>query len=639
VSAENDRLIAAALDLKARGLRVFPLIPGTKRPAVKEWQKYATLDEAMIRRVWGAKPYNIGVTMGGGFLGLDIDVKDGRQGLASAEALGVEPAGFVVRTPSGGLHVYYSGPDVANSAGKLGPGLDVRSLGGYLVGPGSVIEGNAYVVEADGEPLPVPSSVVHRLTAPEKRRAEATAVDVALDEPASLERAVQYLRHHAPAAVEGLGGDDTTYRVACRLKDLGLSAETALAILAQHWNERCTPPWPLDELNTKVANAYNYGTSASGSAHPSIDFANVKLSAFETSRDTADRARQFALTWACDRRLPLYWLLKNVLPAVGLVLIYGPPKCGKSFLADWLGGCVVTGKPWLGEELRAEKAGALFLLGEGSGTMGLRLKAFELEHNCSIRDLAWATVSDLSSPNVADALERVVREAQGILAAQGKRLRVIVVDTFASAMGIDDENAAPHVTRAMQLLEALAQRWQVCVVVVAHAGKLENGPRGSSAFSAAVDLVLRVQRCDGARGKNATRSVTVTHNRNGPEDGEWFFRLIPVQLPADEEGEPQSSCVVRVTGPPTKSASLADRAAIEAVDRALATHGEQISGHGQAVKRAAVAEALSEVSGKSKHAARRAVERALEALCTEDRYKQFRIGPQWYVAKAGPLNI
>ena len=45
----------------------------------------------------------------------------------------------MARTPSGGLHVYFANPEreLKCSAGLLGPGLDVRANGGYIILPSS----------------------------------------------------------------------------------------------------------------------------------------------------------------------------------------------------------------------------------------------------------------------------------------------------------------------------------------------------------------------------------------------------------------------------------------------------------------------------------------------------------------------
>ena len=67
---------------------------------------------------------------------------------------------YVVDTPSGGCHLYFSvAGDVRarNSAGAIGPHIDVRADGGYVVGAGSRIGGRAYSARGRRAPAPLPS--------------------------------------------------------------------------------------------------------------------------------------------------------------------------------------------------------------------------------------------------------------------------------------------------------------------------------------------------------------------------------------------------------------------------------------------------------------------------------------------------
>src|SRR6266571_1588983 len=62
---ERRVLLAAALDYADRGWHVFPLSPGSKAPALpQDWQNMATTDPVLIRSWWGARSYNIGVSVG-----------------------------------------------------------------------------------------------------------------------------------------------------------------------------------------------------------------------------------------------------------------------------------------------------------------------------------------------------------------------------------------------------------------------------------------------------------------------------------------------------------------------------------------------------------------------------------------------
>ena len=58
--------------------------------------------------------------------------------------------------------------------------------------------------------------------------------------------------------MEGAGGDARTLSVAAKLKDYGLTEATALELLLDHYNDRCSPPWSPEELELKVANAWAY---------------------------------------------------------------------------------------------------------------------------------------------------------------------------------------------------------------------------------------------------------------------------------------------------------------------------------------------------------------------------------------------
>lgn len=146
---------AVAYACSRLGFKVFPLRSGLGTPAFAGWPKLASSDEETIRRWWTGDyaGYSVGVLTGAasGIWVLDIDVKDA-DGFASLRELcaqhhcGTRPfeQTMVVRTPSGGAHVYFhwdSAADtdggVVNSVGRLGAGLDVRGTNGYVRAPGT----------------------------------------------------------------------------------------------------------------------------------------------------------------------------------------------------------------------------------------------------------------------------------------------------------------------------------------------------------------------------------------------------------------------------------------------------------------------------------------------------------------------
>ena len=138
------------------GFRVFPLVPGTKRPAVEGWKAKATADVSTIREWWAGGdftgyPVGIATGAGSGVWVLDLDRKGGVDGFASLRDLAAQhgstladfTATMTVATPSGGAHLYFRWDETAdaeggvkNSSGHVGPGIDVRGIGGLVKAPG-----------------------------------------------------------------------------------------------------------------------------------------------------------------------------------------------------------------------------------------------------------------------------------------------------------------------------------------------------------------------------------------------------------------------------------------------------------------------------------------------------------------------
>ena len=162
-----------------RGLAVFPLPPGGRRP-LPGWQDRCVSDPALVRRLW-VPGDNIGVgCRASSLVGIDLDCHQGANGIAVFERLCAAhrqpwPDTLTVRTPHGGLHLYFRVPvgrTIGSTSGGragLGPGIDTRGpgrrRGGYLVGPGSVVDGTPYVITRDAPILELPAWLADLLEA------------------------------------------------------------------------------------------------------------------------------------------------------------------------------------------------------------------------------------------------------------------------------------------------------------------------------------------------------------------------------------------------------------------------------------------------------------------------------------------
>ncbi|MFV0307081.1 MAG: bifunctional DNA primase/polymerase [Desertimonas sp.] len=171
----------AAVRYAAAGVAVFPCVPDAKRPLVPEGFLAATADQRQVARWWARWPEaNIGVPTGGGVDVVDVDRRGSASGFAPLERARLagltEGWEAIVRTPSGGVHLYYPA-DAARPQGSWSVGevhLDFRGMGGYvLVPPSRVVTGGrvgGYELIAVGQnPRPVDGVALRDFFRPPRR--------------------------------------------------------------------------------------------------------------------------------------------------------------------------------------------------------------------------------------------------------------------------------------------------------------------------------------------------------------------------------------------------------------------------------------------------------------------------------------
>lgn len=327
-------ILDQALAMAAKGVPVFPLRPNSKVPYKDEGCTVATCDPAAIRQWFAARPgmnYGCATT---DYVVIDVDVKHGIDGSETLRNIvGPLPETFEVHTPSGGRHLYYAFYDAGQAS--IGPGVDVRSHGGYAVGPGSVIDGKAYVVANPAEIAPTPAQLVPHIRPADyvPPLAEREAL-VELDMPEAIDRGVKYLQS-LEGAPEG-SRDNTGYKVACRLKDFGISADSIIQLLEEHWNPKNNPPvdrWQLEKL---ANNAWTSGRNAPGILNPAAEFEPVDIPAGALTEAPAQPRPLFEpLDLSIDfSTVPLRpWLVLNMLQRGQLCGLAAPGGLGKSTLA------------------------------------------------------------------------------------------------------------------------------------------------------------------------------------------------------------------------------------------------------------------------------------------------------------------
>lgn len=253
--------------------RFFPTDVQRRAPLIKTGKGHleGATDDPDVIAEWVARWPSMALSLPTGAVTgvvvIDADVKNGGRGIENLRALestlGELPTSHVVRTQSGGLHVYAAHPGegvrVKCSAGKIVRGVDIRGDGGQALLPPS--KGYRWISGPESaSPLrPLPPAWLARLTSEAVADRSADRSYVLSAPPYVLAAAREYLGRIGPA-VRGQGADDHTYRVAAHLVgSFALSADDALELLGE-WNDRNPEPWPWSKLQGFVGHASNYAT-------------------------------------------------------------------------------------------------------------------------------------------------------------------------------------------------------------------------------------------------------------------------------------------------------------------------------------------------------------------------------------------
>ena len=230
---------------------------------------------------------------------------------------------------------------------------------------------------------------------------------------------------------------------------------------------------------------------------------------------------------------PIDWLIKGILPAADLGVLFGASGSGKSFVSLNLAACIALGLPWRGHKVKQGKV--VIVTAEGGGSYGKRIRAYCQHHNLDADTLPIGIIN--AAPNILEA-DDIGELAASIKALGGVSL--LIIDTLAQVTPGANENTSEDMGRALANAMVLRRATGAMVLLIHHAGKdLSRGARGWSGIKAAVDAEIEVVRHEDKRG----REIRLTKQKEGEDDTSWGFTLARVPIELDADGEEVTSCV------------------------------------------------------------------------------------------------
>ena len=480
---------------------LFPLKPGEKTPLKANYKAQASSDSEVIRG-WLKQGCNLGYCpcMGGETV-IDLDVHSDTNGVRELNQwmrkLGRRlPDTLGVRTPSGGLHLYYRGLAPYDKLGFL-PGVDIICNKRYVVVPPSKTAKGFYRRCTDiTEPAELPQwflDEMNRMRRPASESAPSSPTQtvnlrIDADTPEKIAAAVELVQNW-PEAVEG-ERNHSLFMLACELCKAGISELRARDIYAKHGLERLhygadQAEW--HEVCQTIRSAYMDKAAEFG-----VSTTQNLVGMFGPAKYGMEDWRAIAAMTVPDRK----WLVNEwLLAEPGTVHLFsGQGGTGKSLVAMMLAYSLATGEPFLGMKPERKAKSIIVSCEDPMPEQARRLQRIEKSLGAVVPEgivklwcrtgennvLAYSTKQGFVAPT------EFLKELQEKCAAHFKQDGgILVLDTLSDFVAINENDRMQVSQFVKHVLTKFASELGITVILLAHPNKTNAGFSGSTAWEGA----------------------------------------------------------------------------------------------------------------------------------------------------------
>ena len=238
------------------------------------------------------------------------------------------------------------------------------------------------------------------------------------------------------------------------------------------------------------------------------------------------------------------WLISGWLSVGDKSIIGGPSQSGKSFLAIHAGMCIALGREFFGADVK--QGLVVYQAGEGARGVKKRIRAWRRHFGVEF-DRSTAFVMLQSPVNLYSTdgdTGPLIEEIRHIASQFDVPLRMVVIDTLATAAVGAEENSAKDMGMVMANIARINEATRAHVCLVHHMAKGKNELRGSGAIYAALDSTIYVTRNE----ETKIRTARLGKQKDDESDLSFQFELMAVELTRDVNDQPITSCVCLPVG-------------------------------------------------------------------------------------------
>lgn len=471
------------------GFKVFPLRENDKRPLFKgSAQTQGTTDLNQVRAIWTQCPNaNIGIATGDGLTVIDVDTitahgVDGENSMLEYQI----DNGFInetleVTTPTGGKHYYYLTDNEYSNKASILPGVDVRGLGGYVVGPGSTINGTLYEAKQLTEPQRANSEVLQLLGACKKR-------EISTDPFEALEKG------YSDTLIPQGSRTDYLIKQCAQLCDGTKTLETMKKMIQVINEDNLEIPLTDKELETEV--------------FPSLE----RFKKHETKKvdpETSIDPNKINLVSVSDiKKERVEWFIPGYIPKGTITIIGGDGGLGKTSLWCNIASAISNGTPCVLQEnndFLYPQGEVIYFSGEDDTARVLRDR---LEQNgANLDNIKTLPMDDdaFTSLSIGGAL------IEGIIEA--RRPMLVIFDPIQQFIKNADMSKRNDMRQIMTNLSKLGKKYGTTFILVMHTNKRDKIGSFRDKLSDSADL-WDISRSVLALGRNQNNENFITHEKS-----------------------------------------------------------------------------------------------------------------------------
>jgi AAA domain len=261
------------------------------------------------------------------------------------------------------------------------------------------------------------------------------------------------------------------------------------------------------------------------------------------------------------------YLVKGLLQSTGLAIVWGPPKCGKSF---WVFDLLMhVALDWTYRGHRVTPGPVVYCALEGAQGHKNRIEAFRRGKMSEAADsdpLFYLMSTPLS----------LVRDHKAFVADISKQLGdlkpvAVCIDTLNRSLE-GSESSDEDMSAYVRAADAIRDAFGCLVIIVHHCGHGGDRPRGHSSLMGALDVQIAVRR-------DATDNIVaeLELSKDGETGLQFVSRLKVVEIGTDQDGDPITSCVIEAVDAPAgapKAPAKGRMSDVEMIKRAIVdAHG------------------------------------------------------------------